>query len=449
MNPSTSLRFVLTAALIASPSATQTWTVAPSGADFDQIQAAVDAAQPDDLILVAPGTYAPFEVGKPLRIVGSGSGEVVVENPAYAPLDPLLGDWHAVRIHGIAQWQQVLLSGMELRGNAPLWPLDAPENSAVRVEGCAGVVQLHDVHARSEDGLALTSALHVEDCAWLLVQSCTIDGNADEGLGAGLFARNAAVWISNSVLIGGGWGDGINGGPTPGEPGLSLEDAHASVWRSSSTGGNGGSGPIFTGTFVGFAGGDGILARGASTLELFGGAGSAVTAGEMGLCDACTGVAFTAGAGLSLRDDTEALVSSSVAITPGLSEPPVELLGQATFALGDEHYPTFEVVPASAQPGELFVLAFDGAPNSVGLLLNSLSAFLPLPIDGVQGAFALSPFDNYFVLTGYATDAEGDALLAAQAPSNPAHVGLELWFQTLELSGQLGFSNPALFMIRP
>ena len=50
------------------------WTVDFDGSgDFDEIQPAVDAAADGDVILVAPGGYAPFRIsGKGLRVHGAG-----------------------------------------------------------------------------------------------------------------------------------------------------------------------------------------------------------------------------------------------------------------------------------------------------------------------------------------------------------------------------------------
>ncbi len=68
-------------ALLATPHAAGQLTVGPagSGAQFTEISAAVVAAQPGDVVLVAPGTYGAFLVDKAVTIVGAGHDLVVVD----------------------------------------------------------------------------------------------------------------------------------------------------------------------------------------------------------------------------------------------------------------------------------------------------------------------------------------------------------------------------------
>src|SRR6185436_16079297 len=78
-------------------------TVGPagSGAQFTEIQAAVDAALDDDVILVRPGTYAAVVVDKPLRILGDGTGVVRIDAAAFG-----------VTARGIASGEELVLSGI-------------------------------------------------------------------------------------------------------------------------------------------------------------------------------------------------------------------------------------------------------------------------------------------------------------------------------------------------
>ncbi|MEW6747973.1 MAG: hypothetical protein AB1486_35095, partial [Planctomycetota bacterium] len=67
--------------VLLSPSSAQaaTWVVANDGSgDFTELQAAVDAASPGDLILVKDGTYAGALIQKALSIVGSGPDRTVI-----------------------------------------------------------------------------------------------------------------------------------------------------------------------------------------------------------------------------------------------------------------------------------------------------------------------------------------------------------------------------------
>src|SRR5262245_24123022 len=55
------------------------WTVDAGGSgNFTTIQAAIDAAAPDDVILVKPGTYAEFRLAKSLTILGPANGEAPI-----------------------------------------------------------------------------------------------------------------------------------------------------------------------------------------------------------------------------------------------------------------------------------------------------------------------------------------------------------------------------------
>src|SRR4029077_15088541 len=78
MIPTRQLRAAFVLLAIAPLSRAGILTVGPagSGAQFTQIQAAVNAAYDDDVILVQPGTYPGSVVGTPLRILGDGTGVV-------------------------------------------------------------------------------------------------------------------------------------------------------------------------------------------------------------------------------------------------------------------------------------------------------------------------------------------------------------------------------------
>jgi pectin methylesterase-like acyl-CoA thioesterase len=75
-------RFALAVAVLAALTplaAAGILTVGPvgSGAQFRQIQAAVNAAHEDDVLLVRAGTYQRVTVDKPLRILGVEPGVII------------------------------------------------------------------------------------------------------------------------------------------------------------------------------------------------------------------------------------------------------------------------------------------------------------------------------------------------------------------------------------
>jgi len=79
MFPSLLPRVSLALALLSTVAAAGVLTVGPvgSGAQFTQIQAAVNAAHEDDVLLVRAGTYQRVTVDKPLRILGVEPGVII------------------------------------------------------------------------------------------------------------------------------------------------------------------------------------------------------------------------------------------------------------------------------------------------------------------------------------------------------------------------------------
>src|SRR6185436_13834522 len=124
-------------------------TVGPagSGAQFTEIQAAIDAALDDDVILVKPGTYARIVVDKPLRILGDGTGAVRIDAPFFG-----------VRIRGIASGEEAVLSGVEILPSA---------SPMLLVSDCPGTVVLQDLDLSSVG--AGRTGLGVSNCARMLL----------------------------------------------------------------------------------------------------------------------------------------------------------------------------------------------------------------------------------------------------------------------------------------
>jgi hypothetical protein len=114
--------------LLAAPSLASVLVVAPSGAPFTEIQAAVDASSDGDVVLVRSGTYASFVIRNQELAVVADVGAVV----------QVAG---AIRVSGVGPTRSVLLSGLKATGNATT---DATKHGlfarncfgALRVVGC-------------------------------------------------------------------------------------------------------------------------------------------------------------------------------------------------------------------------------------------------------------------------------------------------------------------------
>src|SRR5688572_13526839 len=77
-----------------------------SGAPFQDVQPAIDAAQPGDTVLVLAGSYGTASITKPLQLVGAGSGLVTLSGPPTAPV---------LHVGSIPAGETVVVSGLDLQ----------------------------------------------------------------------------------------------------------------------------------------------------------------------------------------------------------------------------------------------------------------------------------------------------------------------------------------------
>ena len=210
-------------------------------------------ASDGDVILVAPGGYAPFRVsGKGLRLHGPGA--VVFNTEGNSPVETVL-------IEGTAAQQAVVLDGLQMVAFAPGSP------STVHVDGCAGPVWLSNAFIDSYGA----AALHVEGSASVVLERCVLQTNlttpsalgepqpqpgARVDGGARLFAYDTVFQGSHGPLV-------LPGGPAlvapeDGGAGLLLDGAEARLYGCKLSGGNGNS-LLLAGCLLGGDGGDGAL----------------------------------------------------------------------------------------------------------------------------------------------------------------------------------------------
>jgi hypothetical protein len=230
--------------------------VAPSNAPFNTIQAAVDAANPGDTVLVRAGVYDGFTVdGQSVSVVANLPQVVSLTTPTY--------------VSNLSSAQRVVVSGFSFA---------AAYQGGLRVDNCAGSVRLEALSAlppTTPD--TLLHAVVVESSSDVAVFRCALTGGTPSLSSIG----------------------------TPGV-GLNVLDSRVAVYDSQLTGGNGtwawylGSATIIPAQ----AGGAGCLVEGASTLFASGSsfAGGTGGSGASGNCFSFLGGSPGApgGAGLSV-----------------------------------------------------------------------------------------------------------------------------------------------------
>lgn len=229
------------AALLGTPTAAQTVRVVDDDgpADFDQVQAAVDASADGDLILVRAGDYAPFEI-RDRSVTVLGEGAVTVTNVALPPFGA--GATHALHVESAFSGTQVFVRGLHFQDD-PSFDDDA--SVFVRF---GDVVWLEDCSIAGAK-FAQGHALELLDCLSVAVVRCDVDGPelvTDFAQGGahshGVRAVDSGLYLYDSDVRAG------DGGPTDaselatgsrGGTGLSLRATTTRVAGSIVRGGDG------------------------------------------------------------------------------------------------------------------------------------------------------------------------------------------------------------------
>ncbi len=270
--------------------------VGGASGSFLDIQSAVSAAAPGDLVLVEPGEYQPFVIdGKGLQVRARLAGTAQVVRPPSSALA-------AVTVSNLAAGQSVTLEGLLVR---EMFQSPLVASTAVHVHHCDASVFLQDVQVEvfcydTNTANPQVAGLRVEHCLDVVLSRVAITGNPDcpnslpGSLGAvvsspvGVWASDAKLAVYDSILS-----------TSRKAPGLLLQGADAFLTNSVAKGGDGWDGQMdtFFSSCVaeptpGGPGADlqpGIAGGSASTLELLaseleGGAGGqgAGSAGGVG-----------------------------------------------------------------------------------------------------------------------------------------------------------------------
>lgn len=233
------MRLAAFAALVLAPSATvaraDVLVVAPAGAPFTTIQAAVDAAVDGDTILVRVGDYPGFTVAaKSVAIVADPTQGARLLTP--------------VSVRDLAVGQEVTVAGFDVPATFGGGLRAIANVGAVRFVAIRGVFP-----ATAQD--TWPTIVSVTGCDDVAVLRCVLPGWASIGLfpshpGAGLTIDGSRVAVHDSVLSGGTGSDGRYVGfggnsvpPLAGAPGCEVLGASEVVLSGvTATGGTGGAG---------------------------------------------------------------------------------------------------------------------------------------------------------------------------------------------------------------
>lgn len=251
------------------------------GAPFATIQAAVDFAQPGDVVLVRAGDYAEFQLlGKGVSIVADAEAEVRVLG-SVGSMTSEVGDLPA--------GQRALLRGLRFV------PPSTMDDHVLRVRDADGVVWLEELVVEAplplpfSYSLTVAESMSIQSSAQVVLSACTVLGASGAPQGFGLEAGADALEVVESevhaygcefaggptLVIGGTGQNGVNmqsgtlilrggtllgarggdsgvfGSPGPGNGGAALWAAGGEVWSigCSLVGGDGGGSPLGGGPF--------------------------------------------------------------------------------------------------------------------------------------------------------------------------------------------------------
>lgn len=382
----------------------------PYAGVFGSVQAAIDAAQDGDTVLVYAGSYPGFAVlGRALSIVAAPGETVVITGSVSVELTPIR--------------RASVLAGLDVTGD--------PQNGfGLRVRSNPGFVRIQDCSFRGRDGIEQTTSFGdgegaegaiVESSAGVSFARCAFTGGqppyspdcCDWGHtgGHGLWATTTPVALYDCTLVGGRGGNGGWGGR--GGDGLALVSYGAFASNSGFVGGKGGNGDDYI-WGPGGDGGNGISVASAAQVRLLdttqqGGLGGAAlligSQGANGLPIAGGGViAQLAGQARSLTGPTVVAEQGSVTLTLA-GEPGDRVFLPSSILPGFTYKPGLKGVsllagmpPMTKQPLAIvpstgsvtFTIQADALPRSEATRVRHTQAYV-LPAS--SGAFLATPLD--------------------------------------------------------
>ena len=460
---------VLSCALSALPAFAGDLLVDPSaGAPaFTTIQAAINAANVGDRILVAPGLYPErLSISKGIELVGAGPSltqvrPTQVNGGFITPAQP------PIAIQNLPAGQRLRISGMRCSSQHNGGVL--PALAMLVAFDCQGRVELSDLvldlSSYSQTGFGTFSGtLRLINCAQVVADRVvcinSLQGNPSLG-GSGFWGQagagvlNSRAWFNSCSFT------GQNGVPVAplfpqftsggGGPGLWVIGSEVEIARTFAQGGTGsayvslGQAPV--------AGGAGLRAVG-STVRLIGGASNLLQGGAAIDIPPPSGLTGAAGAGV-LIDATSSLVrASDTAVAGGAgvgSQPPAPAFQVAPGGQQVDltrRLPSLALIPGTVPIGQPLTIDYQGEPNSVHLRALWVSSGLALPLPGIRGSLLLDPSTLVQTLP-VVLDGAGQAQVQSGIPNTPNFPGRTLIEQTVQVAGSdIDFGVPAILNVR-
>ena len=340
----------LVVALLAPAALADVLVVAPSGAPFTQIQDAVFAAQPGDIVLVKSGSYGRVHIFESVSIVADKDATVIVND--------------GISIGTADASTTIVLRGLTLP--APT----LPDTSALLVNALGSV--------------------HIERCSFT-------GTSAPSSFFAPWASQGARVWSSevtfaHCTFVGGAGSSGVGAAipDHPGAAGLSVLSSNVSLWQCSITGGAGGDGLSNPATL----GGPGMTVHGGLAVvdgcTVAGGTGGTGALGIVGAPGAQGGEAVFLYSGLLRHTDTTFSGGAGGAGGPGFSVPgpagspgaPVVVVNGSMAAHADAARDF--TVDSPVRSGDVASFEFGTVSCDAVLLLYSVAA-QPLWLGGPRG----------------------------------------------------------------